>query len=200
MAKLSYVLNKAGGDNELAKNLMQINLRGEISDASNSENHDLMNSVVCALQMSTVIDEQQDVDCIYSAIINKAVVDGDTSLISSLSGKGANLSACNCDGRSPLHVAAFANNEKMIRCLLITGVDPNVQDRKGLTPLDEAIKNGNLSTTEMLVKCGSQVSNVKLGERLCEAGEDLNTLKAFQMAGVDLSTQDSSGRTGENND
>lgn len=203
MAKLSYVLSKADGDNEVAKSLMQTNLRGEISDASNSEHHDVMNGVVCILQKSTAKDEKQDVDCLYSSIIIKAVVDGDIALISELSGKGANLSACNCDGRTPLHFAALVNNPEMIRCLLITGVDPNVQDLKGLTPLDEAIKNGNLPITQMLVKCGSQVSKIQLGERLCEVAGDnakLNTLKAFQIAGVDLSIEDSSGRTGENYD
>jgi L-ascorbate metabolism protein UlaG (beta-lactamase superfamily) len=46
-------------------------------------------------------------------------------------------------GRTPLHLAAMAGYGGVADRLLAAGADPNVKDRDGMTPVDQAVMHGN---------------------------------------------------------
>jgi ankyrin repeat protein len=55
------------------------------------------------------------------------------------------------EGQTPLHAAAAANHIPILEILLKNGADINAQDRKGQTPLIEAVQFGNPETVEFLL-------------------------------------------------
>ena len=61
--------------------------------------------------------------------------------LESLQKYGANLSACDYDGRTPLHVAASDGLYNVVEFLLNNGALVHVRDRDDNTPLMSAIKS-----------------------------------------------------------
>ena len=55
------------------------------------------------------------------------------------------------EGQTPLHAAAASNHIHILEILLQKGADINAQDRKGQTPLIEAVQFGNPATVEFLL-------------------------------------------------
>jgi len=71
---------------------------------------------------------------------------------------GANISAKDVAGRTPLHhcFAGYGNaaTAAMAELLLQAGADPNLQDRAGLTPLLIAVSGADLAGVSLLLKHG----------------------------------------------
>jgi len=57
--------------------------------------------------------------------------------------------------RTPLHYAAMHGNTRMVTLLLKYGVDPNVQDYKGLTPLHYAVMRRRPDAVKLLLQHGA---------------------------------------------
>ena len=73
------------------------------------------------------------------------------SVITALLNAGADLTARNKDGRTPLHAAAaFNENPAIITTLLDTGADPAARDDKGKTPWNYAnMQNEKLKDSDV---------------------------------------------------
>lgn len=51
---------------------------------------------------------------------------------------GANIMATGLDDMTPLHDAAAAGNQKLVKLLIDKGADPSFKNKKGKTPQDIA--------------------------------------------------------------
>ncbi|ESR34327.1 hypothetical protein CICLE_v10005583mg [Citrus x clementina] len=72
--------------------------------------------------------------------VNSAAYHGDLYQLKGLIRAGADLNKTNYDGRSPLHLATSRGYEDITLFLIQKGVDTNIKDKFGNTPLLEAIK------------------------------------------------------------
>ena len=63
---------------------------------------------------------------------------------------GADPSASDYDGRTPLHLAAAEGQRAAAELLVARGADAGARDRWGLTPVDEARRGGHAAVAELL--------------------------------------------------
>lgn len=183
--------------------MMQNNLRGELTNGKGPElqDYDLVDAVARSLHLSTPKELEQLGAILFPAMVNASVVSGDIAKIDMLKSYGANLSSVNYDLRTALHVACAEGNEEVVKHLLLGGAAVHIRDRYDRSPLSEAINHDHHEIIKLLLKCGSHVtgSTRGLGDNLCGAGARglVKRLESYRLAGVDLSLQDASGRTGK---
>lgn len=79
---------------------------------------------------------------------------GDLMRLKRLGDENAELQNGDYDKRSPLHLAAAGGHENVVQFLLEHGVDPNLSDRWGGTPLDDALLSDSEETQELLKQAG----------------------------------------------
>ncbi|XP_037812456.1 L-asparaginase [Lucilia sericata] len=201
LTKLSYVLGKSEWPLDIKKQMIQSNLRGELTSTSGPkmEEYDLVDAVARSLHLSSPQELSQLGATLFPAMMNAAVVAGDLQKINNLKAYGADLSGVNQDHRTALHLACIEGNISVVKHLLLNGVSVHIRDRYERTPLIEAITNDNHDIIQMLINCGAHLtgSSRAVGEQLCAAAArgSLTRLKSYQLAGADLSQPDPSGRT-----
>ncbi|XP_055319038.1 L-asparaginase isoform X2 [Sitodiplosis mosellana] len=201
LTKLSYVLGKDDWSLETKKQIMESNLRGELTSTKPMKLDEigLIDAVARSLQISSPKELSELGETLFPAMINSSVVSGNTNKIDMLKGHGANLSTVNHDHRTALHIACGEGNEKMVRHLLAYGVSVHIRDRHDRTALMEAIAIDNHDIIKTLVKCGAHMtgSSRVLGENMCAAASRglLKRLMSYRLAGANLSQTDLSHRT-----
>ncbi|XP_030381287.1 L-asparaginase [Scaptodrosophila lebanonensis] len=201
LSKLAYVIGKQEWTLDVKRQMLQTNLRGELTTtaAPKMEDYDLVDAVARSLHLSSPQELDQLGATLFPAMINAAVVDGDIKKINNLKTYGADLSGVNHDNRTALHLACQLGNVKIVRQLLRNGVSVHIRDRYDRTPLLEAISIDNQEIIELLISCGAHLtgSSRAVGEQLCAAAArgSIKRLQSYQCAGADLSQPDPSGRT-----
>ena len=65
----------------------------------------------------------------------------------------------NADRGTPLHFAALYGADDIIDVLLHAGVNVNAETKKGLTPLDIALKNERTEAARLLRSAGAKEGN-----------------------------------------
>jgi len=68
---------------------------------------------------------------------------------------------------SPLHIAVMRNQPEIVRCLIVAGACPDVQDLEGNTPLHLAARRGHVECGEALLK---PVSVQEMVRQNCQPG------------------------------
>ena len=87
-----------------------------------------------------------------------------------LANEEADVNAADYDARTALHVAASAGSLEMVKSLCDFGANVNAIDNWSGSPIDDAIRNGHLSTAEELATRGSKVgSQENAGAELMKA-------------------------------
>lgn len=201
LTKLAYVLGKETWSLDMKKQMMQSNLRGELtlSKPAEMQEEDLIEAVARSLRLSTPRELDQLGATLYPAMVNTAVVAQDTNKIKNLQSYGADLSAVDYDQRTALHVACSEGSLEVVKFLILNGVPVHARDRQDRTPLMEAISIDHHEIIKFLVRCGAHItgSSRGIGEQLCAAAARgfTNRLQSYKLAGVDLSQIDPSGRT-----
>uniref|UniRef100_A0A1B0A1S8 asparaginase n=1 Tax=Glossina pallidipes TaxID=7398 RepID=A0A1B0A1S8_GLOPL len=201
LTKLSYVLGKKEWSLDIKKQMMQSNLRGELTSNSGPqmEEYDLVDAVARSLHLSSPQELSQLGATLFPAMLNAAVIAGDIQKINNLKAYGADLSGVNSDNRTALHLACHEGNMTVVNHLLLNGVSVHIRDRYERTPLLEAIATDNHEIIKLLRNCGAHLtgSSRAIGEQLCAAAarNSLLRLQSYQLAGADLSQPDTSRRT-----
>lgn len=73
-----------------------------------------------------------------------------------------NVSVCNSDGFTPLHIASMHGHTDMLRLLLDAGAQINAVTRtRGVTPLHLACQNQQTQATKLLLQCGKCNPNIQ---------------------------------------
>lgn len=185
----------------LYSQMMQANLRGELSCAKNLnlQEYDLIDAVARSLHISSPNELSQLGETLFPAMLNAAILEGNTKKIDTLKSHGANLSSVNCDQRTALHIACCEGDVNMVKHLLAYGVSVHIRDRYDRTALMEAISTDNRELIKLLVQCGAHMTGSArgIGEQLCSVATRgyLKRLESYRLAGADLSQPDASGRT-----
>ena len=63
----------------------------------------------------------------------------------------AHVNAVDFDQRTPLHKAAYAGHDSVVRVLLAAGADARARDSEGNTPADLARRQGHRAVEGLLV-------------------------------------------------
>ncbi|EDV91958.1 L-asparaginase [Drosophila grimshawi] len=201
LTKLSYVIGKTDWSLEVKKQMMQSNLRGELTSvaAPKMDDYDLVDAVARSLHLSSPQELDQLGATLFPAMINAAVAEGDIKKINNLKAYGADLSGSNHDNRTALHLACQMGDMRMVQFLLQNGVSVHIRDRYDRTPLQEAVSMDSHEIIQLLISCGAHLtgSSRAVGEQLCAAASRgaLQRIQSYQLAGADLSQPDPSGRT-----
>uniref|UniRef100_T1GU67 asparaginase n=1 Tax=Megaselia scalaris TaxID=36166 RepID=T1GU67_MEGSC len=148
LTKLSYVLGKSEWTLEQKKQMMQTNLRGELTSAKQAdiEEFDLVDAVARSLHISTPQELSQLGNTLFPAMLNAAVAAGDIAKINNLKSYGADLAGVNVDNRTALHIACREGNVEVVNMLLLNGVPVHTRDKYDKTPLIEAISTDRHET------------------------------------------------------
>ena len=202
LTKLAYVLSKNEWDNETKRQMMQTNLRGELTTGRPPPLQDLdfVEAVARSLKLSSTAEFQELGSILFPAMLNAAVVDRDVVKLEALKEYGANISQGNADGRTALHIACCKGDLKVVRCLLQMGADVHIRDRFDHTPLIDAIECDHHEVIKLLMKCGAHLhgyDTCMIREKMCAAAAvgDVKRLESYHFANADLSQKDFSGRT-----
>ncbi|MCF6138279.1 M48 family metallopeptidase [Pseudalkalibacillus berkeleyi] len=129
-----------------------------------------------------------------------AVVTGDSAKVISLIEKGTDIQLEDSQGLTPLHWAVQDGNEDMVKILINSGADPNVEDFYfGLTPMMSAAEFGNSNIIKMLIEAYGDL-NGKDYEGMnalfyAVFSDNPETVKLLIDQGVDLDTLDSENMT-----
>lgn len=103
------------------------------------------------------------------------------------------------DGHTALHAMVKKRDGAWLRYLLTLGANPNLPDKKGVTPLMLASQLGYIEGIEMLAQKGAKVDESDdAGETpliLAVHRRDLPMMRILLSAGADPDRSDNSGRT-----
>jgi len=91
-------------------------------------------------------------------VLLRAVWQNDLSKVESVLSHSKNIKGYSKKGVSPLMVAAFTGNSKIVDLLLSHGADPNHVTIDGITPIYAAAWNARVDIAQTLVKAGAIIN------------------------------------------
>ena len=91
-----------------------------------------------------------------------------------------------CGPPKDIHEAAKAGNIEVVKYHLAAGVDVNVKDDDGATPLDWASKRNHTETVDFLRKHGGKYGTI----HTAAGGGDIEAVMEFLAAGADVNAKD----------
>jgi ankyrin repeat protein len=97
-----------------------------------------------------------------------AAKNGETEIVETLLGLGADVEARDGEGGTPLIIAAYAGHNEVVDALLANGSDVNALDKQGSTAIMYAARNGHTLIVESLLAKGAEV-NVQATNNGCTA-------------------------------
>jgi ankyrin repeat protein len=104
------------------------------------------------------------------------------------------------DSRTALHLAASEGRIEVAKFLISVRADVQAKDRRGNSPLDDAIRHGHRSVQAALLKAGARVGWMRNGLRACRASaagdeDSVRLVRALVEMGLDPVACDSYDRT-----
>lgn len=201
LTKLSYVLSKTEWSLATRKQMLQANLRGEltISVRSNVDDLNLITAIAKSMQISSVEELESLQTALYPSILCSITAKGDLEKLEVMRQFGAYLSSCDYDLRTPLHIAACEGNVRVVEYLLRKGASVHMRDRDHSTPLMSAVLWDQHEVIKLLTTAGAHLSlpHTQLADALCTAARNGNIkrLQSFLLAGATMHEADSTKRT-----
>ncbi|XP_031831268.1 L-asparaginase isoform X2 [Nomia melanderi] len=201
LTKLAYVLSKKEWDTETKRQIMQSNIRGELTGGRSPylQDLDFVEAVARSLGISSSSELLELGTILFPAMLNAAVIAGDMMKLQSLKGYGAYVSQTNADGRTALHIACCEGDLSIVRCLLRMGANVHIKDRFGRTPLIDAVEYDHHDVIKLLLQSGAHLDGSAhlIGQKMCAAASIGNTkrLSSYHYANANLNQKEFSGRT-----
>jgi len=126
----------------------------------------------------------------------RAVKDGDAIAVQSMIKQGADVSASEANGTTPLHWAVYQRDTALVKLLLAAHAKVSAVNQFGSTPLQEAAVTGDAEIIKMLLGGGADVEsanaegqtalmvvartgNVAAAKELLIAGAQVNAIESF---------------------
>lgn len=201
LAKLSYVLSKSEWSHATKKEMMQANLRGELTVVKprKLDDLDLITTIARTMNISSSEELQSLQTVLYPSILCSVAARGDLDRLEVMRQFGAYLSSCDYDFRTPLHIAACEGNVQVVEYLLQHGASVHMRDRDHNTPLMSAVLWDQHAVIRLLVQSGAHLNSpaTQLADELCTAAKNGNVkrLESYRLAGAALHEADITGRT-----
>ncbi|CAE8586202.1 unnamed protein product, partial [Polarella glacialis] len=138
-----------------------------------------------------------------AGILCEAGAKGNLNCLRGLARRKVDMNLADYDKRTAIHLASSEGKLKAVKCLIEElKADPNVYDRFGGTPLDDAQRHGHKETVAYLKSQGAvsgkggTVSTQDAAD-LCDAASsgDLDKLRAIVKKGIDANSGDYDLRT-----
>ncbi|KAF8215658.1 ankyrin repeat-containing domain protein [Mycena galopus ATCC 62051] len=100
-------------------------------------------------------------------------------------------------GFTPLSFAAEIKNLELIRSLLASGADPNLQGTAGIVPLFSSAYHADMDAIQALLAGGANLhaKSNQDGQDILAFISDVETLRFFLERGADPNSQDTAGHT-----
>lgn len=133
----------------------------------------------------------------YGQVLALAAGHGSTELFVRLLGARTDFNLNQkTDGRTLLHAAAATLHATNSNLLLERGLDPNVQDNQGMTPLHLAVSQPDgVNLARLLLARGARVDIMDGKGMTPLMGANPASIKMLADKGADLAAQDSNGNT-----
>ncbi|XP_059375530.1 60 kDa lysophospholipase-like [Carassius carassius] len=202
LSKLSYVLAKQDLSTEEKIKMLSRNLRGEIMVKPEEAKLSLSDShfIQTIAKPFNICFKKELEDAITPILACAAAKIGDIEALEALREMGTDLSIADYDDRTPLHIAACEGHLNVMKYLLDKGAAIHAKDRFGDTPLCNAVRLRKNDVVKLLMNCGAHFSLDEMegaGIELCSlaASGDLEGLKIWQLAGVNLNKASYDGKT-----
>ena len=137
----------------------------------------------------------------FAARVFQLARDGTADEMRGLLDQGLPPNLANDKGDSLLMLAAYNDNEPMVRLLLERGADPNRLNDKGQTPLAGVIFKGSLPIMTMLVEHGAAVEGPSDGARgplmVAAMFDRVKMMDILLRHGADPDARDAAGMTAD---
>lgn len=129
LTKLSYVLSKYDWDINKKREMMETNLRGELTTEKpmTPQNWNLIEAIGRSLKISSSEKLKKVSEIIFPALMNAAVKAKDTSSLETLKKSGTDISLPNCDNRTALHIACCEGDLSTVLYLLKLGANVHIK-------------------------------------------------------------------------
>jgi len=205
LTKLAYVIGKKELTSGGRKYLLSSNIRGEMSFPQTSRQYSMKDSeFVQSVAKSMRVGSQMEMNSVRRALLpillTCAAKAGDLDTIKQLIEQGANLNEpSDYDGKTSLHLASAEGHLSVVKHLLMNGASVYVRDRRGRTPLFDAIRNKKYVIVDLLIAVGARFDHdeIEVARELCVAANenDVDRLRLWKRACVDMNCTDLDGRT-----
>lgn len=136
------------------------------------------------LKAHGAIYEKRNSDEMLHYELMRGSADGDLEAVRAKIVAGADVTRCDYDRRTPLHLACSEGHMEVAELLLVNGASSEVRDRKGRSPVDDAVNNGHRNILRILRQYGAVIPR-----HLFEAQPELE-----YQRGIDLVEHAARGR------
>ncbi|XP_057315902.1 L-asparaginase-like isoform X2 [Hydractinia symbiolongicarpus] len=205
LTKLAYVLGKKELTAEGRKHMLSTNIRGEMTLPHGHKQYSMRDGeFVHSVAKSLGVGSHKEMNSVRRALLpillTCAAKAGDLETIKQLVHQGAFLNEpSDYDGKTSLHLASAEGHLPVVKYLLMHGASVYVRDRRGRTPLFDAIRNKRYLIVDLLLTVGAKFDHdeIEVSRELCIAAteNDVERMRLWARAKVDMNTTDLDGRT-----
>nr|CDS29446.1 Ankyrin [Hymenolepis microstoma] len=218
LMKLAYVLGK-WSDTATQRRMLGFNLRGEITEplvetrrhhrSSLERNSPVegMATMATTTGLGCILVNAENAELtnvwspnLFRSLVCAAAMNDEVEVLQELLRIAGHFEFYDKRHVYPLHVAAGAGAIGSCRLMLENGVNANVVDKRGFTPLSWAVcsPNASASLIKLMRKFGCRFSSIT-SARARETNDaalagKINRLKFYQLAGLSLKEYDAEGR------